>query len=214
MNLNVVNSPLINGVKKCTSDYKTRNSKRPKHNGMDLISGNSKNNYIIAIEDGTVSSVSYQANGAGYYVYITHNNGYRSFYAHMLKGSIVVKKGQSIKKGERIGTMGTSGSSSGIHLHFGIKNKNNVWVDPKPYLEGTKVLKNQQYKLLYDKCLRKQPKVAVNKIIKVKAGTIITSKDNKIYSDIKNNKWVYTTINNKTGYICIEDNTGIQASII
>lgn len=211
MSLNVVNSPLINGVKKCTSDYKSRNVKRPNHNGMDLISGNSKNNYIIAIEDGTVSSVSYQANGAGYYVYITHDNGFKSFYAHMVKDSIVVKTGQKVKKGDRIGTMGTSGSSTGVHLHFGVKSKSGIWVDPKPYLEGTKTLSNDKYKLLFDKWLRKSPKVAVNKIIKVKTGTIIKSIDNKIYSDSKNNKWIYTNVNNKNGYICIEDNTGNQA---
>lgn len=68
-----------------------------------------------------------------------------------------------------------------------------------------------QYKLLFDKWLRKQPKVAINKIVKVAKGTILTSKDNKLYTDNKNNKWIYTTTNGKTGYVCIEDNSGSQA---
>lgn len=67
---------------------------------------------------------------------------------------------------------------------------------------------NDKYELLYDKWLRKQPKVATNKIRKLKKGTVITSKDNKIYTDSKNNKWVYCTLG---GYVCIFDSTGEQA---
>lgn len=63
-----------------------------------------------------------------------------------------------------------------------------------------------KYQLLYDKWLRKSPKVATNKIKKLKKGTIITSVDNKIYYDTKKNEWVKTS----TGYICVEDSTGTQ----
>lgn len=69
----------------------------------------------------------------------------------------------------------------------------------------------KQYQLLYAKWLRKQPKVAVNKIIKINKDTVLNSIDNKIYIDTKKNKWIYTSINNKVGYVCIEDSSGIQA---
>lgn len=137
MALEVKNSPLVNGVSKCTSDYKTRNKKRPGHNGMDLISGNSKNNYVIAIDSGKVTATSYDSK-SGYYVFVEHENGYKSFYCHLLKGSIVVKKNQKIEKGKRLATMGNSGASTGTHLHFACKNTKKEWIDPKPYLEGTK----------------------------------------------------------------------------
>lgn len=142
MSLKVVNDPLINKTKKCTSDYKTRNKKRPSHNGMDLTSKSSKNNYVIAIEKGTISSAGYSSS-AGYYVYIKHENGYQSFYCHLLKNSTLVKKGQKVIKGEKIGLMGASGTATGVHLHFAVKNSNNIWIDPLPYLEGTQTLLNE-----------------------------------------------------------------------
>lgn len=136
MKINVVNEPLLNKVKKCTSDYKTRNLTRKNHNGMDLTSYSSKDNYVIAIEDGIISNTSYD-NSSGYYVFVQHKNGYKSFYCHLKKDSVLVKKGQEVKKGEKLGLMGNTGNSRGVHLHFGVKNDKSVWVDPKPYLEGT-----------------------------------------------------------------------------
>lgn len=67
------------------------------------------------------------------------------------------------------------------------------------------------YRLLKDKWLRKDPKVANNKIKKLKKGTIIKSLDNIIYPDNKENQWIKTIINNVVGYVCINDSTGVQA---
>lgn len=131
MSLNVVNTPIEKGVTRCTSDYKTR-GKRKTHNGMDLI-GNSRN--IIAIANGVVASTGYGLK-AGYYVYIKHENGYMSFFCHLKKGSILVKKGQSVVKKKKIATMDKSGIATGVHLHFAVKNSKGNWIDPKPYLEG------------------------------------------------------------------------------
>lgn len=59
--------------------------------------------------------------------------GCKLFYAHMKAGSLLVSPGQIVSKGQQIGTMGTTGDSTGAHLHFEIY-KNNTQVDPAPYL--------------------------------------------------------------------------------
>lgn len=142
--LKVKNSVLKSGVHHVTSDYKTRNKKRPNHNGIDFTSLNEKHTKmtlddIVAIEDGVVVNVSYDSK-SGYYVFIKHLSNMKSFYCHLQKKSIPVKKGQQVKAGDVIGYMGDSGSAKGGHLHLGIRTVKNVHQDPLPYLEGTKSL--------------------------------------------------------------------------
>lgn len=139
----VKNPVLKNGVHYMTSDYKTRNSGRNSHSGIDMIGKNYAADYIISIDDGVVKSTGYSKNGSGYYVYVSHGD-YLVIYAHMKKGSIVVKKGQRIKKGQVIGYMGTTGNSTGVHLHISIKH-NNVLVDPLPFLQGKSFDDNIRY---------------------------------------------------------------------
>lgn len=134
---NVKNDVLKNGVHLLTSDYKTRNKKRPNHNGMDMIGKKSSLDYIVSDDDGVVLNVSYDSI-SGYYVFIKHLSNLKSFYCHMKKGSIKVKKGQYVKKGDVIGYMGATGTVSGAHLHYGVRTVNNVHQDPLPYLQGTK----------------------------------------------------------------------------
>lgn len=141
--LKVKNNVLKNGVHYLTSDYKSRNSKRPNHNGMDMIGKSYACDYIVAIEEGTVKTSSYDSS-RGYYVEITHDKG-TSLYYHMKKGTVKVSKGDKVKKGQIIGYMGSTGNSTGNHLHFGIK-VNGYIVDPKPYLLGNKNLKSSKVK--------------------------------------------------------------------
>jgi len=61
---------------------------------------------------------------------IDHNNGYRSIYAHL--ASIKVSAGQVVESGQKIGVMGTTGSSTGIHLHFELY-KNGSLVNPAKF---------------------------------------------------------------------------------
>ena len=89
----------------------------------------------VAVEDGIVSYSGYDSK-SGYYVFILHPNKYKTFYCHMKQGSVLVKKGDKVVKGQRIGLMGETGSAQGVHLHFGVKNTAPVWVDPLPVLEG------------------------------------------------------------------------------
>lgn len=135
--LKVVNSVLKKGVHYMTSDYKTRNKKRPKHNGIDMIGKFYAKDWIIAIDKGEVIKAGYDAE-RGYFAEVKHANGYVSLYFHIAKEKLEVKKGDKLAKGDVIGYMGNTGNSNGAHLHFGVKNTKGDYVDPKPYLMGEK----------------------------------------------------------------------------
>ena len=99
------------------------------HYGVDLAAPT--NTPIYASRAGTVSIAAYQHNGAGHYVQINHGDGYRSIYMHMTR--YVVKVGQKVSQGQLIGYCGSSGLSSGPHLHFGISYKG-TYVNPANYI--------------------------------------------------------------------------------
>lgn len=87
---------------------------------------------IVASKGGTVVRAQYHSSW-GWYVKIDHGNGIETLYAHMQPGSLRVSVGQKVSQGQQVGTMGTSGGSTGIHLHFEVY-KNGVRTDPAPYL--------------------------------------------------------------------------------
>ncbi|MGX7417519.1 murein hydrolase activator EnvC family protein [Carnobacterium gallinarum] len=103
------------------------------HKGIDIAGGGS----IVATKGGVVEYSSYNNGGYGYLVIIDHGvvNGmnYKSYYAHMAAGSLTKSPGQSVSQGEQIGIMGTTGSSTGVHLHFEIRENNNP-VNPAPFI--------------------------------------------------------------------------------
>ncbi|WP_123042619.1 peptidoglycan DD-metalloendopeptidase family protein [Cohnella candidum] len=84
------------------------------HNGIDMV-GRSN---IMAADDGVVEYAGYKSGGLGNMVIIDHKNGFKTVYGHMR--SIKVKKGQIVEQGETIGIMGSTGHSTGTHLHFEI----------------------------------------------------------------------------------------------
>ena len=97
------------------------------HKGID-IAGCGGGSYIFAAQAGTVvvSKADKSGGYAGGYgmngeiIFIDHGNGYYSEYAHMCPGCRYVKVGDVVEKGQPIGGMGTTGASTGIHLHFAI----------------------------------------------------------------------------------------------
>ena len=99
------------------------------HYGVDLAAPTGTP--IYATRAGTVDTASYQAGGAGNYVQINHGDGYRSIYMHMTR--YVVKKGQHVTQGQLIGYCGSTGGSTGPHLHFGI-SYNGTYVNPANYI--------------------------------------------------------------------------------
>lgn len=99
------------------------------HNGVDLAGASGTP--ILATRSGVVTVASYQEGGAGWYVALKHDNVYGSIYMHMTH--YIVSVGQYVEAGQVIGYMGTSGGSTGVHLHFGI-SKNGVYVNPAEYI--------------------------------------------------------------------------------
>lgn len=98
------------------------------HGGMDFGGGGP----IVAAQGGTVTIAQYHSTW-GWYVKIDHGNGLSTLYAHMAQGSLRVSSGQQVSQGQQIGTMGTTGASTGVHLHFEVY-QNGVRVNPASYL--------------------------------------------------------------------------------
>lgn len=90
------------------------------HNGIDLIKsgGGALGTPVIASKSGTVEVVQRSSSGYGNMVLINHGNGYKTRYAHMVKGSITVSVGDYVEAGQTIGKVGSTGNSTGPHLHF------------------------------------------------------------------------------------------------
>lgn len=99
------------------------------HNGIDM--GCPMDTPIYAARSGIVTVTDNQEDGAGIYVQLNHGDGYRSIYMHMTR--YVVSLGQEVSQGQLIGYVGSTGLSSGPHLHFGI-SYNGTYVNPLEYL--------------------------------------------------------------------------------
>jgi murein DD-endopeptidase MepM/ murein hydrolase activator NlpD len=108
------------------------------HTGIDLCG--SLGSRVMAVKDGEVTHAGWQ-NGYGNCVEIKHTdeqgNTFYTFYAHMRDNSLQVTKGQQVKTGQIIGTQGSTGNSTGDHLHFEVRTdggSNKYAIDPAPYL--------------------------------------------------------------------------------
>lgn len=124
-------SPL-NKTFKVTSPFGQR--KGGMHNGIDLVPDDgSRQATVHSATPGTVASRGYDSS-AGNYVTVNGTDGRLYQYYHLAQGS-ALQKGQEIKAGTLIGEMGTTGHSTGPHLHFGIK-ENGKFVNPATYLQG------------------------------------------------------------------------------
>ncbi len=87
---------------------------------------------ILASDTGTVTYTGCLAYGYGCHIIVDHANGYQTLYAHL--SSIEVSAGQVVTKGERIGVMGSTGRSTGTHLHFEIRS-GGVLMNPLGFLQ-------------------------------------------------------------------------------
>lgn len=98
------------------------------HQGLDI--GVAEGTPIFAVRAGTVTAATYN-DSAGNYVTIDHADGFRSIYMHM--AAYIVSAGQEVAAGQVIGYVGSTGESTGPHLHIGI-SYNGVYLDPQGYL--------------------------------------------------------------------------------
>jgi len=105
------------------------------HNGIDLIrgGGGALGTPVIASQSGRVEVVQRSSSGYGNMVLINHGNGYKTRYAHMVKGSIRVSVGDYVEAGQTIGKVGSTGNSTGPHLHFEVIYKGETQ-NPKYYI--------------------------------------------------------------------------------
>lgn len=131
-------SRVLEGENQVTQKYKSG-----KHNGIDLVKKTLSPSYIIAHSDGEVIGAvnninwtKYGSGSYGNYVKIKHDNGMFTLYAHLKYGSVTVKKGTRVIRGERLGYMGATGSATGVHLHFEVRDKNNKKMDPTSYIDA------------------------------------------------------------------------------
>jgi murein DD-endopeptidase MepM/ murein hydrolase activator NlpD len=102
---------------------------RQYHNGIDMAIPTGTP--IRAAMGGTVASTGY-SNVYGNFVIINHGNGYQSMYGHMSK--ILTRKGSVVAQGTQIGLVGSTGYSTGPHLHFTVY-KNGAVIDPRTILK-------------------------------------------------------------------------------
>ncbi|HEY8530116.1 MAG TPA: M23 family metallopeptidase [Paenibacillaceae bacterium] len=114
--------PVLNW--RITSNYGQRWGRL--HKGIDIVG----NRNIMAADSGVVEFAG-KKNGLGNTIIIDHKNGFKTVYGHLSK--ISVKKGQAVEKGQVIGIMGSTGNSTGVHLHFEIHLNGRV-KNPKNYL--------------------------------------------------------------------------------
>lgn len=117
----------------------------PGHNGIDLAAD--LGTVVKASEGGTVEKIGFEFDGYGNYVKLKHNSPirgiYYTLYAHL--SSVATSNGSTVSKGQVIGYIGSTGFSSGPHLHFELQlpwSYNLAYktrVDPLPYMEGMSV---------------------------------------------------------------------------
>ncbi|MXP26363.1 peptidoglycan DD-metalloendopeptidase family protein [Altererythrobacter indicus] len=124
-----------------TSGYGMRNHpvlhKRAAHKGVDLAGP--RGTPVYATADGTVGKAQYFGS-YGNYVQIEHGGDLETRYAHL--SSYTVNAGEHVKKGELIGYIGTTGRSTGPHLHYEVRVDGEA-VDPRPYMITTELAVNE-----------------------------------------------------------------------
>ena len=109
------------------------------HTGVDFSGAGISGKPVLAVKAGTVvtSTALKYANGNyrsyGEYIVINHHDGTMTLYAHGAPGSRLVSAGQTVSQGQQIMSVGTTGNSTGYHLHFEVR-VNGTPVNPTPYL--------------------------------------------------------------------------------
>lgn len=118
------------GSRSAPTTNKGKGSKQ--HDGID-IGGSVNGQAADSIGGGKVTEVGYDENGYGNYVVVDHGGGYTSLYGHLQKAT--VKQGDTVSAGQQVGVIGSTGNSSGPHLHLRV-HKNGQSIDPRTVIPG------------------------------------------------------------------------------
>lgn len=120
----------------------TQGYKKGYHDGIDLVNQGYTLGYVVAHSSGVVVSCrrDYKTqdktgDSYGNYVKIKHDDGYYTLYAHLAYNTVTVKNGDRVSRGQVIGYMGATGRATAGHLHWEVRNKSDVRIDPTPYLD-------------------------------------------------------------------------------
>jgi murein DD-endopeptidase MepM/ murein hydrolase activator NlpD len=106
--------------------------RRVPHRGVDFAA--SRGTPVWAVADGAVTFAA-RKGANGNLVIIRHSGGLESIYAHLQKFARGIKRGLEVSQGDVIGNVGSTGRSTGPHLHFGLR-KNGTFIDPVTYRTG------------------------------------------------------------------------------
>jgi murein DD-endopeptidase MepM/ murein hydrolase activator NlpD len=115
-----------------SSYFGQRNGKN--HNGIDIAAG--AGSQIIAVASGKVITKSYESGGYGYYIVIQQNDGICAYYAHMKTASFL-SVGDTVNAGDTVGMVGSTGNSTGNHLHLEFRN-GSTKINPLNYYPNNK----------------------------------------------------------------------------
>jgi murein DD-endopeptidase MepM/ murein hydrolase activator NlpD len=167
------------------------------HHGTDF--GARRGTPLLAVNSGKVIFSGWMG-GYGKVVKIKHGGGYVSLYAHQSRTR--VKRGQKVKKGQVIGYVGSTGRSTGPHLHFGLK-KNGRWVNPM------KVLRKKSIKT---SILKKFTKYEDVKTTKYKKVDIKGTKENrtKLLAYLKNDTPSYIWGKEQSANVKLQDKKALE----
>jgi len=123
---------------------------KPKmHHGMDFTGPEGSDIFVTG--DGVVVEAGYSFYGYGNRVVVDHGFGYKTVYAHLKK--IFVNEGQSLKRGQVIGSLGNTGRSTGAHLHYEVK-LNNIPINPINYYFND--INAEEYELMVAACSKRR----------------------------------------------------------
>jgi len=154
----IVNYPDVDPQENVALDYRCESQTYDGHHGTDIALADmvdmEQGVDVLAAADGKIlrlrdgeqdriraakerQSLLEEDKGCGNGVFIDHGNGWQSIYCHMKNGSLLVKPGQVVKSGQKIGEIGLSGASEFPHLHFGVFHDGKV-IDPFTGMEKSK----------------------------------------------------------------------------
>ena len=120
--------PIASGYKNAISQY----FKGSAHSGLDIHTYGANDKVpVVAVLGGTVVRTGMYASW-GNLVVVQHDNGYQTYYAHLAR--ILVTNGQRVSQGTTLGLVGTTGNSTGPHLHICVVTPEGVRVNPLPYI--------------------------------------------------------------------------------